>query len=189
MTVRLEAAFLDRVPEKIAEGGQTATHASGKIRFRLIGGWGGGGEQPEENTLRIKFSNFGMYRRGDNLMFLAYHEGDEKHAYTEQVAQIKFPVKNKEGQAQEITFPCPKEITKGTKRIVLGAVSTSGMPVEYYVKHGPATVDGNVLSFLPIPPRSKYPVEICVGAYQWGRSVDPKVKSAESVEVTFYLKE
>lgn len=188
MTMKLHAAFLNKVPSKIAEGGKEVTHAGGKIRFKLIGGWQGGGEQLDDQTLRIRFSNFGMHRRADNIMFLAYHEGDGEHAYTEQVAQIKYPVKNREGQVQEITFRKPTDVKRGTKRMILNAVSSSGMAVEYYVKHGPVSIEGNVLTIHEIPPRCKYPIEVCIGAYQWGRSIDPKVKSAEPVEATFFIK-
>jgi hypothetical protein len=188
MTMKVAATFLDKVPAKIKEGGAPVSHANGPIHFKLIGGWEGGGEQLNDSTFRIRFSNFGQYRRADNLMLLAYQEGDGEHAYTEQPAQIKYPVKNSEGQAQQITFPQPSDVKKGAKQIILKASASSGLPVEYYVKYGPATLVGNVLTISPIPARSKYPVEICVGAYQWGRSIAPKVQSAAPVEKTFYIR-
>ena len=59
------------------------------------------------------------------------------------------------------------------------------MPVEYFVRYGPAQVDGNTLKILPLPPRAHYPVEIAVAAYQWGQI--GKVQSAPIVEQVLRL--
>lgn len=189
MSIKLQAEFLNHIPVQIAEGGQKATHAKGKIQFKLIGGWEGGGEQVDEQTVRIKYSNYGPHRRKGTIIVLAYHEGDKEHAYTEQVAQITYPATNKDGKAQSIKFIQPQNVKRDCKRIVLDATSTAGMPVEFYVKHGPVKLEGNVLTLTNIPPRSKFPIEVCVGAYQWGRSIEPKVQSAETVERTFLIEE
>ena len=61
------------------------------------------------------------------------------------------------------------------------------MPVSYYVREGPAEIDEDILRFTPIPPRAKYPVKITVVAWQYGRSGEPKLQTAASVERTFYL--
>jgi hypothetical protein len=187
MTMNLNATFLEKAPAKISEGGMPVSHVDSKIHFRLVGGWAGGGEQLNDSTVRIKFSNFGVYRRADNLIVLAYNEGDKNHSYTEQVGQIKYPIKNKEGKSQSITFPKISNIKSSIKRVVLNAKSDIGLPVEYYVKYGPVHVDGNIMTIQQIPVRTKYPVEVCIGAYQWGRSIEPKIQSAEPVEVVFYI--
>jgi hypothetical protein len=59
--------------------------------------------------------------------------------------------------------------------------------VYYYVREGPAEVRGDTLVFTPIPPRSKFPVKVTVVAWQWGRSVEPKVQTAAPVEMTFSI--
>lgn len=60
-------------------------------------------------------------------------------------------------------------------------------PVYFYIIEGPATVDGNILKFTKIPPRSKFPIIVTVVAWQWGRSAEPKVKTAEPVERSFLI--
>ncbi|MCS3161951.1 hypothetical protein NXX71_14925 [Bacteroides faecis] len=41
--------------------------------------------------------------------------------------------------------------------------------------------------FTRIPPRTKFPVKITVVAWQYGRSTEPKVQTAEAVEQSFCL--
>jgi hypothetical protein len=43
------------------------------------------------------------------------------------------------------------------------------------------------LRFTAIPPRSRFPVKVTVVAWQWGRSIEPKLKSADPVERTFWI--
>jgi hypothetical protein len=56
------------------------------------------------------------------------------------------------------------------------------------VREGPALVsEDGTLTFTPIPPRGKYPVMVTVVACQWGRSMDPKLQTAQPVEHTFAM--
>ncbi len=59
--------------------------------------------------------------------------------------------------------------------------------MRFYVIAGPAIIDGDKLVLTKIPPRTKYPVEVTVAAWQWGRSIEPKVKTAEIVKQTFRI--
>jgi hypothetical protein len=61
------------------------------------------------------------------------------------------------------------------------------VPVYYYVREGPAEVDGDVLKFTSLPPRTKFPVQVTVVAWQYGRAVEPKLQSAAPVERTFFI--
>ena len=187
MTMKLKAEFLTKTPEGVAGAGRPLTHAPGPIKFRLVGGWGGGGEQTGPDTFRIHFDNFGINRRTNNLMVMAFQEGDEKFAYAEQPAQIVYPEKNTQGTAQKISFPKIDDFEAGIAPVALGATSDSGLRVEYYVRSGPAIVDGTSLKLTPVPPRSKYPVKVTVVAYQWGRTIAPLFQSAEPVERTFSI--
>jgi hypothetical protein len=45
----------------------------------------------------------------------------------------------------------------------------------------------NVLRFTAIPSRARFPVKVTVGAYQFGRQVEPKVQSAEPVFQEFLI--
>ena len=184
LTVKVQAGFLSETPAGVAGAGKPLGHASAPIHFSLIGGWRGGGEQTGPDTFRLHPDHLGPT---DNLMILAYQEGDRNYAWAEQPAQIKYPVKNTLGQPQKITFPAIADQPANTQKIPLTATSDSGLPVEYYVERGPAVIDGSNLKILPLPPRAKYPVKVTVVAYQWGRTIAPLVQSAESVEQTFLL--
>lgn len=72
---------------------------------------------------------------------------------------------------------------KGTETISLHATSDCGLPVYYYVKEGPAEIEGNKLVFTRIPPRSKFPLKVTVVAWQYGLAGE--VQTAEPVERSF----
>lgn len=89
--------------------------------------------------------------------------------------------KNTDGKNQIISFEMIKEIRVGVKSVQLVANSNSGLPVSFYVVSGPAIIKNNKLVFTKIPPRTKFPIEITVAAWQWGRHKEPKIKTAEVV--------
>lgn len=45
----------------------------------------------------------------------------------------------------------------------------------------------NKIIFTAIPPRAKFPIKVTVVAWQYGKSVEPKVQTAEAVERTFFI--
>jgi ribosomal protein L18E len=60
--------------------------------------------------------------------------------------------------------------------------------VEYFVFAGPAVVhDGNLLRLTEIPSRSKFPVKVTVVAWQFSRSTEPRIQTAEMVEQSFRI--
>ena len=69
----------------------------------------------------------------------------------------------------------------------LTASSDAGLPVQFFVQAGPALIRDGQVVFTAIPPRSRFPVEVTVAAWQWGRGTEPKVKTAELVTQTFRL--
>jgi len=179
--------FLSRTPEGPAGADRPLGHANGPIRFRLIGGRGGGGQQTGPDTFRIHFDHFGINRRTCALQIMAYHEGDARYAYAEQPCQIVFPEKNTNGRPQKINFPRIPDQPRSAQSVELHATADSGLPVEYFVRQGPAELEGTRLKFTPIPPRAKFPIKVTVTAYQWGRPLEPLVQSAQPVEHTFLL--
>ncbi len=63
------------------------------------------------------------------------------------------------------------------------ATRVSGLPGDYDGPLGPAEIaDTDTLRVSPIPPRSKYPVEIKVIAWQWGKEGEDGFKAAEPVD-------
>ncbi|MFP5039895.1 hypothetical protein [Parasediminibacterium sp. JCM 36343] len=183
ITFCVKAGYLTQTPEGVAGAGIPITHSTkGNIHFSLIGGWGGGGEQVGADSFRIRFDHFGTSRFCSNIQVMAYKEGDETYKYAEQPAQIKFPEKNTQGEAQAIDFPEIPAINDKTQSIKLGAVSSAGLPVYYYVKDGPAIVIGNILVLNNMPIKAIYPIKITVVAWQWGRGIPPLVQAAVPLE-------
>ncbi|WP_114782958.1 hypothetical protein [Botryobacter ruber] len=195
ISFRVGSTFLDTVPAghpnpakwtKLPAGSPIG-HASGPVSLSRITG---PLVQTGPETFRIQFYRMGMNnpKRSNDIWLLASHPGDKNYKSAVQQANLKFPLQNKDGAAQHITFPViPNQQAKKTKSIELKATSDAGVPVQYYVREGPAVLEGNTLKFTKIPPRAKYPVKVTVVAWQYGRSMVPKLQSAEQVERTFYL--
>jgi acetyl esterase/lipase len=188
LTVKVAATFAAKAPPEYFGAPDPLGHAGGPIRFRLFGGWSGGGEQLGPDTFRIRFDRFGLARGAGDLMVMAWHPGDNRFACAEQPAAIKFPAKNTAGKAQTIAFDPIPDPAAGTASIRLRATSDAALPVEFCVVSGPAEIAGDTLTFTPVPPRTKWPVTVRVAAWQWGRSVEPQVQSAAPVEQTFQLR-
>src|SRR5205823_15050173 len=96
---------------------------------------------------------------------------------------------NISGEDQHISFPAISDQKAGKSSIKLNARSYAKVPVYYYVREGPAEIDGSTLKFTKIPPRSRIPIKVTVVAWQWGRSIEPKLKTAGQVEQTFLIVE
>jgi hypothetical protein len=96
-------------------------------------------------------------------------------------------VENNEGQPQTITFPSITDVSAGSKPITLAAMSDAGLPVQFFVVSGPAMIKDSRLVFTTVPPRARFPVDVTVAAWQWGRSAAPKVRTAPIVRQTFRI--
>ncbi|WP_338874708.1 hypothetical protein WBJ53_03725 [Spirosoma sp. SC4-14] len=142
-----------------------------------------------DSTFQISFYRIGFSnpKRSNDIWLLASNDGDQSYKSIVQQAAMRFPIANKEGQPQSITFPVIQNQKVGLKSLPLTAVSDSRLPIHYYVKEGPAVIDGNRIVFTPIPPRSQMPMKVTVVAWQYGTSVGQKVQSAAPVERTFFL--
>jgi len=188
LTVKLKATFAEKAPPEYFGAPNSLGHADGPIKYRLFGGWSGGGEQVGPDTFRICFDRFSILKGAGGLMVMAFHPGDHRFAYTEQPGTVKFPSRNTSGQSQKISFePIPDQSAPAAS-LRLHANSDSGLPVEFCAMQGPVEVIGDKLTFTPVPPRAKYPVKVTVVAWQWGRSIEPLFKSAEPVEQSLLLK-
>jgi hypothetical protein len=125
-------------------------------------------------------------RRSHDIWLLASQPGDARYKSAVQQALLRLQP-NTDGAVQHLTSPEIPDQPAGTRSLKLAATSDAKVPVEYYVREGPAEVEGDTLRFTPIPPRSRFPVAVTVVAWQWGRAVEPKLKTAAPVERTFYL--
>lgn len=94
---------------------------------------------------------------------------------------------NTEGTPQKITFDPIPDVKAGTESITLKATSDSGLPVRFFVDAGPAIIQGDKLLFTRIPANAKLPLTVTVGAWQFGRWNEPKIKRADIVKQSFRI--
>lgn len=139
-----------------------------------------------DSTFQICFDRLGFNnrKRSNDIWLIAFNNGDEKYKSAVQQLNLKFPLFNTEGREQQILFDSIPNQKAETKFIPLKATSTANLPVQFYVREGPAYVDGNILRFTKLLPRSKIPVRIIVVAWQYG--IKGKIQSAKAVERVFY---
>ncbi len=151
-------------------------------------------EKLNDSTFTIRFDRTGMNnaKRTGDVWLLASHPGNKKYKSAVQQFNLRIPHRNKEGKEQKITFLPQDSIINlpdlCNREFELNASATSGMPVSFYVKDGPAVIEGNKLKITSIPLRAKFPVKVTVVAWQYGSNVDPKVQTAKAVKQRFYLK-
>jgi hypothetical protein len=123
----------------------------------------------------------------DTPNFIAVrHPGDAEHRPSVQPGRLVPPMYS--GRAQTIAFDSIPDQAVGTKSIALGATSSAGLKVRYFVRSGPAKVVGDELVFLPLPPRAALPVKVTVVAWQIGRGGEDPVSAAAIVERTFAVR-
>lgn len=193
LTFHLRGGFYDFVPAggnpaKWAglTNGAPLRHAKGGVMLsRIVGPV----EQLSPQNFAIRFNRStvpGDPRAGD-IWLLASHTGDGKFRSAVQQGLMRIPLKLTEGAAQKIGFPEIADVRSGVKTVKLEATSDSGATVYYFVREGPALVHNGELRFTPPPPRAKLPIRVTVVAWQYGRTVDPKLQSAEPVERSFFI--
>lgn len=143
-----------------------------------------------DTTFRIQFDKISMDnpKRSNDLWFLAHLNTDHIYKYAVQQANMRIPMKNEEGNVQEIDFESIGDVKLGVKTAPLHATSSQQLPVAFYVKSGPAYIEKGKLHFTKVPPKAKFPVAIEVVAWQYGIATEGlKVKTAEPVLQTFYI--
>jgi hypothetical protein len=142
-------------------------------------------QQTGPDTFRISYYRASASSQ-NTIWFYASHPGDNRFKSAVQQASMIVP-RNNTGADQHITFPQIPAQKNGTATVTLAATSDSKLPVSYYVREGPAEVDGDSLKLTTVPPRAKLPLKVTVIAWQFGRSVTPKIATAEPVEHTFLI--
>lgn len=162
--------------------GKPVGHSTGPIRVRHVSG---PVVATGPDTLRMKYDNLTPADERSRVTFLAYSTGDATYRYTEQVGMMPRGFRGlTKGTDQTITFPSIGKLKTNGGPIRLKASSDSGLPVEYYVAHGPATIVDGKLQVAELPVRATFPITVKVVAWQFGRGVEPLVKTAVPVEQT-----
>lgn len=185
ITFALHAAFLDKLPDGCVNAQTPLGHAPGNPFITWLRGpvvpLGG-------NRFRLALDRTAALDPGNeqNPLFLLSHPGNAEYRFSVNPASVHLPF-NKAGKPQTITFnPIPDQ-KPDAKELPLTASSDSGLPVRFYVKAGPATVEGNKLRITEVPERAKRPIKVTVVAWQWGRATEPAVQSAPVVERAFHI--
>lgn len=191
VSFRLETTFL---PEVGSDSGNLARwaglpagsplgHATSPTRVvRITGPFAEVG--PNRFELRLNRCWSTGDPRNTQLWFAARNPGDGDHAPAVQQALMTLKP-NTGGVVQKIAFPQPDDVTADAKEVRLEAESDSGAKVRYYVREGPAEIDGDTVKFTGIPPRAAFPLKVTVVAWQWG---DARLDTAEPVERSFFIR-
>ena len=177
---RFATTWLDRLPDNFTQAGMRFTHASG-------------GSRTIERISGVLAVRDGEYRidlnRGfpETPNFIAVrHPGDAGHRPSVQPGRFVLP--EYRGREQRVEFAPIGNQTLATKTVRLHATSSAGLSVRFFVRVGPARVEGDTLVLLPLPPRAPRTVKVTVVAWQLGRGgVDP-VAAAATVEQSFLLR-
>ncbi|MCB1132914.1 MAG: hypothetical protein KDN05_17455, partial [Verrucomicrobiae bacterium] len=192
VSFKIDGTFLDAVPDggastKLSPGTPLGHSGNGvPIDVEVITG---PLKKTSAGTFAVQFGRVGFDngKRSGGICLQATHDdgGDFKRAV--QQAGLNIPIRNTSGKPQTITFPPIQDQRIGIASLELDAKSSAGVPVSYYVREGPAEVDGRTLKFTKLPPRARTPVKVTVVAYQWGTLNGDRLQSAEPVEHSFEL--
>lgn len=166
----VDAEFLPAIPE----GFKAAGEALAKPATLPAVEWICGPFAPTADG-RFRIALDRTWKTGAASYLIAKSAGDAVTRPAVQPAAVKFQ-ENKEGNPQQITFEPPSTLKTDSPPLELTATSDSGLPVQFSVISGPAVIEEGRLILAPIPPRAKYPVEIVVMAWQWGRSAEPQYR-------------
>lgn len=180
ITYHIKAVFVDTTHNALAGSHPAAQPAVKRICGPV--------KVVNDTTFKVDFYRMGMNnpRRTWDMVLCAEAPGDDTFKESVQQIEIKLPFRHTGGLRQAILFPSIQDVEAGAESVELKATSDQGLPVSYYVKEGPAVIDGDRLFFTPIPPRAKFPVKVTVVAWQYG--LKDKVQTAEPVERSFYIK-
>ncbi len=200
LTFRLGGAFITPLPPKPPVAAKDkappptttvpvlaapGTHAAGPVEVSVIVG---PAERVAPGRFRVAIDR--TFVAGDarsyDIWWLARHAGGDGYKGAVQQGLLKLP-RFTAGAAQTILFPAINDQPVGRGVLALGATSSAGLPVIYAVREGPAFVRDGELHFTALPPRTKFPVNVTVVAWQPGRGSEPRVRAAEPVEISFQL--
>ena len=183
ITFHLKGVLLDKIPENFvgAGAGETLEKTPGVPVLE----WMAGCFEPRGNgTFRVSID-----RNWPNAAtyIAARQPGTSDVRGVVQPAGLNISSMNAEGTAQTITFDKIPDVKVGTASVALKATASSGLPVNFFIDSGPAIIKDGELVFTKIPPNAKFPLTVTVGAWQFGRWDEPKIKKADIVKQSFEI--
>jgi len=197
LTFLLRGTFLDTVPAGRPErwtglkAGAPVGHPTTEqgVEIRRISG---PVQELAPGVFALRFNRTGTdnRKRNSEIWLAAVHPGDAHFKRSIQQGILRFPWRNEEGAPQTITFaeiPAQRADGLDGRSLKLHATSDAGVRVHYYVREGPADVVGDELRFTRIPRRAKFPLKVTIVAWQWGRTLEPKLRTAKPVTRTFLI--
>lgn len=121
-----------------------------------------------------------------------FHEGDDEFSAAGRTCQISLAPPDaailKSATNQTITFPPVPDAPATSAKIELKAISSAGLPVNYFVLKGPGIIQGGAFVPTEVPTGAARPIEVTIGAYKAGLFKQPGgVRPAETVYQTFHL--
>jgi hypothetical protein len=191
-TLEVHPVYADAYPEQHGgrgprwlKAGKPVGHSSAPIQVRQVGG-------PVAvvgpNGLRLQYDGLAPAMERSRVTFMAYSAGDSDYRYTEQVGMMPRGFRGlTKGKEQSIAFPLIGNIKANAGAVRLNATSDSGLPVEYYVAYGPAKIKADKLKVAELPARARFPIKVMVVAYQFGRGMEPLVRTATPVAQTIQI--
>ena len=169
------------------EPGSSIGHAAGLPYLEIIAA---PAYVSTDTTLTLAWNRMAAWEEKEVFIdFCIKHPGDERYRPAVQQARITLPVRLTEGREQRIRFESVRNVRRRTRSLYLNASSDSGLPVSFYAECGPVRVEGNRLLIEEMPPKSKFPVLVSVVAFQYGRSGNDPVRTAEPVRQTCFITE
>jgi hypothetical protein len=201
ITFKLGGTFIEPLPPKLPVAAKDqpppptivtpraapeSIHAPGAVRVSRITG---PVVQLDPTTFRVALNRTASTRdaRSRAIWLLASHDGDATYKSAVQQAVLTLP-QHTTASVPVITFAPVPDQRVGAKMVKLEARSDhSETPVLFYVREGPAEIEGNTLRFTAIPPRAKFPLRVAVVAWQLGRDAPPALSDAAPVERTFAI--
>lgn len=190
----VEPVFLDTVPGESPRPANWTGLAAGSLIEKPTGAAYiekicGPVQITRSNQIEIEFDRtcFESKEAKFEPAFAVKFKGDKTYKAAVQQAHMIFPAELNEGTEQKILFSPIKNVKAGAKKITLKAKSDRGLSVKFYVLYGPAKVEGSTLYFTPVPVGARFPIEVTVVAWQYGRPEVPKIQSAKQVAQTFYI--
>lgn len=181
VTFHLSAVFTDSLHLNISD-----KHANRKpVISRICGPV----VKVNDSTFRIQFYRMGMDnpRRTAGICLMQANDGDKTYKSAVQQCLIKIPYRNTEGTSQVISFDSIQDVSFRTKFVKLNAKSDSGLKVYFYVQDGPAEIVDDKLIITKLPMSAKYPLNVTVVAWQYGRNIESKIQTAQTVTRTFRI--
>jgi hypothetical protein len=120
-----------------------------------------------------------------DIWLAAVHPGDTAFKPVVQQARMVVPAILTGGLPQRICFDSLPDIPFSKKEFQLKARSDAGVPVHFFVAEGPARIRDSSAYITGIPPRSRLPVKVTIGAWQYG--IRDRINTAVPVYRSFYI--